>query len=602
MGGEVLAQLVHPEDFPKVMEHLTRVKDLRDSEIVTIEYRMRDTADRYRWLRSKETVFSRAPDGRVSRVLGVATEISDMKAAQDEIVDANERLRSILANARQSAAEFKLAFDMIPALAWQASSSGTLEALNQRWLEYTGISTENALNGGWLTAFHPDDAHHILSVWRDRLASGEGGETEGRMRRFDGTYRSFLMRSEPLRSEQGGIIRWFGTNTDIEDIKRAERLLAEEKRLLEMVATGQPASEVLNALCQAVEALTEGTCAAILLLDPDTSSLRHGASPSLPESYTHAASSRRISPRTSSLRTTDCSEETFVDDVASGPPWADYCDLPLEHDLRAIWSTPIRSSDGAMLGIIALYAHTARTISSEEERRVEQFTHIVSIVIERGRMDAGLRASVVEKEVLLKEVHHRVKNNLQLISSLLSLQAGRSRDGAEAERFAESRNRVRSMALVHENLYRTGDFASVSMASHVKALCAQLFQAYRLNGQQADLITDIDDLELDLDRAVSVGLIINELVSNALKHAFPDGRAGRVQVSLKQPDGGACALTVRDDGVGLPPGHEAGQSATLGLQLVQDLTQQLHGTMIITRQNGTAFTVTFDTSPEGVRP
>jgi PAS domain S-box-containing protein len=597
MGGEVLAQLVHPDDFARVMEHQARVMDLLDGDIATLEYRMRDTSGRYRWLRSKETVFSRTPDGRVGRVLGVATDISDTKAAQDEIVDTNERLQSTLANARQSAAEFKLAFDMIPTLAWQTSPAGTVEALNRRFLDYTGLALEDALSGQWLNAFHPDDAGQVFGVWQECLASGNSGEVEARMQRHDGVYRSFLVRAAPMRDEQGAITRWFGTNIDVEDLKRAERLLAEEKRLLEMVATGRPAPEVLEALCRAVESLTEGTCASILLLDPATRCLRHGAAPSLSERYTAAVDGLLIGPRAGSCGTAAYrSEPVFVADIAADPLWAEHADirdLALAHDLRACWSSPIWSSAGTVLGTFALYARQARPIAAEEERLVEQFTHIASIAIERGRMDVDLRASLAEKEALLKEVHHRVKNNLQLISSLLSLQAGRIDTPAMAEQFAESRNRVRAMALVHENLYRTGSFARINMAGHIRALCAQLMRAYGLQGQAVALTPQVAEVEFDLDRAVAVGLIVNELVSNALKHAFPDGRAGRVKVRLERQEDGMCCLTVADNGVGLPAELEVEQASTMGLQLLRMLTDQLHGSVAITHEGGTTFTIAF---------
>ncbi|HEX2671241.1 MAG TPA: histidine kinase dimerization/phosphoacceptor domain -containing protein, partial [Polyangiaceae bacterium] len=135
-------------------------------------------------------------------------------------------------------------------------------------------------------------------------------------------------------------------------------------------------------------------------------------------------------------------------------------------------------------------------------------------------------ATLAEKQSLLKEVHHRVKNNLQLISSLLNLQASRIKDPAVAELFADSRNRVRSMALVHENLYRAGNFAKIPMANHLRALCAELTRAYVLPGGPLQLAIDVGDLHLDMNRAMACGLIVNELVSNALKHAFPSGRVG----------------------------------------------------------------------------
>jgi two-component sensor histidine kinase/GAF domain-containing protein len=204
-----------------------------------------------------------------------------------------------------------------------------------------------------------------------------------------------------------------------------------------------------------------------------------------------------------------------------------------------------------------------------------------------------LQTSLEEKDALLKEVHHRVKNNLQLISSLLSLQAARIADPPIAELFAESRNRVRSMALVHENLYRAGNFARIPMRAHIQNLAAHLIRAYGLHSQQVGLSTEIDDIELDLDRAVSTGLIVNELISNALKHAFPAGRPGQIRVELRLVEGQRCLLEVTDDGVGLSADFDVERAGSLGLQLVHDLTHQLHGTIAVERGSGTRFAIAF---------
>src|SRR5262249_24560846 len=157
-------------------------------------------------------------------------------------------------------------------------------------------------------------------------------------------------------------------------------------------------------------------------------------------------------------------------------------------------------------------------------------------------------ASLEEKEALLKEVHHRVKNNLQLISSLLSLQASRIADTAIAEQLADSRNRVRSMALVHENLYQAGNFSRIQMTSHVQSLCQHLGRAYDAGSHGRELTVEVSDLYLDMTQAVACGLIINELVSNALKHAFPDDRPGHIKVELRPLSERQRILVVSDDG------------------------------------------------------
>ena len=202
-------------------------------------------------------------------------------------------------------------------------------------------------------------------------------------------------------------------------------------------------------------------------------------------------------------------------------------------------------------------------------------------------------AALEEKDSLLKEVHHRVKNNLQLINSLLNLQASRIADPAVAELFAESRNRIRSMALVHENLYRAGSYARITMADHVQTLCAHLQRAYASLASGIAVKVDVEDIALDLDRAVSLGLIVNELVSNALKHAYPPPATGSIDVSLRRAASGRFVLVVADDGIGLPEGWQTGD--TLGLQLVRDLSDQLKGRLEIVSMPGSRFEISFDT-------
>jgi two-component sensor histidine kinase len=225
---------------------------------------------------------------------------------------------------------------------------------------------------------------------------------------------------------------------------------------------------------------------------------------------------------------------------------------------------------------------------------------IAMLVLLAGQAALSLEtASLEEKDALLKEVHHRVKNNMQLISSLLSLQAARIADPAVAELLEDSRNRIRSMSLVHENLYQAGNFSKISMASHIQSLCAHLSHAYGTVRQHTEFTIEVSDLYLDINQAISCGLIVNELVSNALKHAFPDERAGRVRVELRPLDGHRLVLAVSDDGVGLPLELDLAHLDSLGLQLVHDLTEQLHGTIEVSRDLGTTFTVTFDEADSG---
>lgn len=215
-------------------------------------------------------------------------------------------------------------------------------------------------------------------------------------------------------------------------------------------------------------------------------------------------------------------------------------------------------------------------------------------IAERERAQAQISASLHEKELLLKEIHHRVKNNLQVIASLLSLQAGGAQDPAAREMLRESQNRVRSMALIHEELYRGGDLARVAFSRYLSGLTAQLVRTYRTVSHSAELVLEVDDdVAVDLDRAIPCGLIVNELVTNALKYAFTNGRPGRLLVSLTRYPGNLLRLTVADDGPGLPAGLDWRNTETLGLQLVTTLAEQLGGTVTLDQSEGAAFSIIF---------
>lgn len=191
--------------------------------------------------------------------------------------------------------------------------------------------------------------------------------------------------------------------------------------------------------------------------------------------------------------------------------------------------------------------------------------------------ESALRDSLAEKTALIKEVHHRVKNNLQVVASLLSLQERRQQVPEALEVLHDTQARVTAMALLHEVLYRSENLATVDVAAYVERLCASLLRAVGPVASRVQVVRDIAPVRLPLDQAVPCGLIINELVSNALKHGYSGGRSGRVVIDLRPQERGTLLLRVIDDGVGLPAGFDAKNTSTLGLNLVFDLVRQLGG-------------------------
>jgi two-component sensor histidine kinase/HAMP domain-containing protein len=213
---------------------------------------------------------------------------------------------------------------------------------------------------------------------------------------------------------------------------------------------------------------------------------------------------------------------------------------------------------------------------------------------ERKRAEEAIKASLREKEVLLKEIHHRVKNNMQVISSLVSLQADESQDAAMRDILRDVTHRVRSMAMVHEKLYQSVDLSRIEFAEYARSLLSYLWRAHGTAASGIRLALDLEPVSLSVNAAVPCGLILNELVGNALKHAFPGRAGGEVAVSLRGDPQGKVHLCVRDNGMGLPAEFDWSQATSLGLRLIQMLAGQIHAGVEVSGHKGTEFTITFE--------
>lgn len=212
-------------------------------------------------------------------------------------------------------------------------------------------------------------------------------------------------------------------------------------------------------------------------------------------------------------------------------------------------------------------------------------------IAEKRSVEANLSQSLKEKDVMLKEIHHRVKNNMQVMTSLLSLQASQVEDVTIEALFMDSQNRIHSMALIHEQLYQSYDLARIDFEEYISELTNNLLRSYHSPGVNFHI--EVEDIHLDVDVAIPCGLIINELVSNSLKHAFPNSQGGTIRIVMRVSDQGEYILTVQDDGIGFPEGLNHLETDSLGLKLVDGLSHQLNGTIELLRDNGTVVTVRF---------
>ncbi|MBW4488668.1 MAG: PAS domain-containing protein [Trichocoleus desertorum ATA4-8-CV12] len=270
---------------------------------------------------------------------------------------------------------------------------------------------------------------------------------------------------------------------------------------------------------------------------------------------------------------------------------------------------PLLSPDGKAYQVLGVATDiTARkqaeadlqALNEALELKVEKRTNALQIlneqllteIAERQRAENQIKTSLREKEVLLKEIHHRVKNNLQVISSLLKLQAGYIKEHHVLEILKESQNRVRAMALLHEKLYQSEDLAKVNFTEYVHSLVANLFRSYGIKSQTITAKINIEDVLFDIDAVIPCGLIINELVSNSLKYAFPGNQKGEVCVELLLTQTGECQIVVSDNGLGLPEELDFQNTKSLGLQLVCMLIEQLEGKIELDNSCGTTFKIT----------
>lgn len=252
-------------------------------------------------------------------------------------------------------------------------------------------------------------------------------------------------------------------------------------------------------------------------------------------------------------------------------------------DFDAMIDTSANDEIGKLAQSFSQMIHSIKSITASRDALNYE-------IDERKKAEARISESLKEKEVLLSEIHHRVKNNMQVIVSLLSLQAGKIDSEPISLMFKECQNRIKAMSLVHEKLYQSTDLANIDFDEYTKSFVDTLARSHGIGPGRIKIITDLDDIALDLENAIPCGLIINELVSNSLKYAFPDGRDGEIRISMSAGDDDSLELIVADNGIGMPPGFDFENTSTLGLDLTKTIVEhQLDGEMAVENGNGTRF-------------
>ena len=472
-------------------------------------------------------------------------------ACMDVDITHRKQVESALREAEQHQ---RLALDAAQMGTWDWDIVGNQVILDARECELFGIddAAQHPLPVDLCFArLHPDDVPVVQQEIAKCLETGKDYRANFRIRLPDNSIRWLHGRGLVLHDANGRPVRMVGVTYDITDRKLAEQALIEEKTFLRAIFDSLPGI--------------------IYTLDSEGRFLRWNHNFTTLLGWTKeeiaAMSALDLVHPADRERTAAAIAQVFQTGEAT---------LELRLLTRAGEAIPyfcsgVRTPLGGKVYLIGFGIDISARLAAEEQ----------------------IRASLRDKEALLKEIHHRVKNNLQIIYSLLSLQSARVAHPIALSVLTESQNRVRAMALVHETLYRTDNLAHVDLSGYIRELTGYLFRAYGVDGERIRLVVDMETVHVTPDRGIPCGLIVNELISNALKYAFPDNRSGRILIALHRSDDNRLTLSIEDDGIGLPADLVINQTPSLGLQLVYTLTQQLDGQLTIHRGNGTRFVLAF---------
>ncbi|MGC9505326.1 PAS domain S-box protein [Baaleninema sp.] len=481
-------------------------------------------------------------ENTVTHYLGIQNDITEAKQAELERHLAQERLEYLLVSS--------------PGVIYSCKTGDDFAAtyMSENVESLTGYKAEQFVSAPnfWGSCLHPDD---VARVFEDvqQVFETDCYNHEYRFRFADGCYHWVYDQLKLIRDEAGNPVEILGYWTDISDRKQAETEL-------------QQAKDRLQAVLDAVPGLVSW-----MSYDVNESRAYYlGVNQHLADSYglpTEAFVGRMVG---------------FQDRQSEFAQWIDRFFQSSDSQMACEIETTVRGQ-----------LHTYLMVSQKYDRG----RSAVSVGIDISGLKQAefeLKTSLHDKELLLKEVHHRVKNNLQVISSIFSLQSQFTEEDRILSILEESQNRIRTMALIHEKLYQSDSFSNVDFADYVQNLAHTLFSSYHVSFNLVQLETNVEPISLNLDTAIPCGLLVNELISNSLKHGFPEGRSGKTSLEFRKlSQDERLVLKVSDTGVGFPENLDIARTTSLGLRLVRSLTRQLRGKLEMYNRNGAVFQVTF---------
>lgn len=535
---QIWRNAVHPEDIEGVEQLISQA--LSQYTNFEAEYRVIHPDGQIRWLTGRGRGIYNTADKPI-RMLGIIIDISDRKFAEQALQEKETFLRSIYNSVGQAI----FVVDVI-------NNDFRYVGLNHSHEVLTGLKS-NELNGKTPEEILPPNLAAIIRQhYQDCIDAGDTITYEESLH-FQGQQTWWITTLTPLKDQNSRIYRIVGNSVNISDRKRTEQILELQAVITRNMAEG---------IC-----LVRSDDSVIVYTNPKFEQMFGYESGALIGHHVSIVNYEDGQINTKSLHEVIAANIMQYGEIT-------YEVQNIKKNGTCFWSSA-----------------TSSVFEHPEYGTV--FVTVQQDITEQKKAEEKIKASLKEKEVLLKEIHHRVKNNLGIVSSLLQMQYRRTQDPQATAILLDSKNRIASIALVHEKLYRSDDLANINFAQYIPDLTTHLFDSYNVSSTHIQLNIQVEDVNLDIETAIPCGLIINELVSNALKYAFPVHQNGEIQVSLFQASDDTLTLIIRDNGVGLPAEFESKKTKTLGMTLIQGLVKQLRGTLEINSQQGTEFKICF---------
>jgi len=528
--------------------------------------------------------------GNASAILEINNDITERKKAESALAESDEKLRITFAT-------------MVDGL-WTTGLDRKVIDCNEAAVRLTQRSKEEMIGKPFLDLFAPDFHSQLLETMPELIEKGSIRTTFPLLRK-NGESVEIEANISLIKDVAGQPTAFLTVARDVTERKRAEEALVWESAINSTIALlftplitpTSTLEDIALAILDEAKHLTGSEAGFVSLIDPvNRDMVSFGLTQMMLNECAIPEEKRQVRFPIGADGSYSAlwgyalnSKKGFYTNAPATHPAAQ--GTPDGHAPLAQFLAAPALVGGIIEGEIAL-ANPGRDYTGRDLTAVERLADVFALAVIRTQEEDEIKASLKERETLLKEIHHRVKNNMQIISSLLSLQAAQAKEPETIEMLNESQRRIRSMALIHETLYRSGSLAEIDFGEYVEGLIQELLRMYNVPLGVITITTDIKNIQFGVDTAIPCALIINELVSNCLKYAFPDGRTGEVTIALQRANG-AHTLTVADNGVGIPADLDFRTTDSLGMQLVVTLVNQLEGTIELDRENGTAFAISF---------